>query len=237
MPETIAVVKIDGNVAFRTRPSRSDKWADQCEVNVSKASDVEICIYDQSGDRSMPVGILWLKISDIVDGLRRQKILQDNGQGWVPAEIAQQHGSTGSQSPESQATRQPTYRDQGTGVGNDKGIEAWFDIEPVGHIALRINFGKSQFAVFIYDKHDIYKFTSLVRDTAGDRRPLDKLGRAGAVRQRKEEVHEINGHQFVEKSFFNIMRCALCGEFMVNSGYQCAGMEIMSTMPNFGMRR
>jgi classical protein kinase C alpha type len=142
MPETIAVVKIDGNVVFRTRPSRSDKWADQCEVNVSKASDVEISIYDQSGDRSMPVGILWLKISDIVDGLRRQKIMQDNGQGWVPAEIAQQHDPAGSHSPNTQANRQPTYREQGNGGVNDKGIEAWFDVEPVGHVALRINFGK-----------------------------------------------------------------------------------------------
>jgi hypothetical protein len=54
---------------------------------------------------------------------------------------------------------------------------------------------------------------------------LDKLGRAGAVRQRREEVHEMNGHQFVEKKFYNIMRCALCGEFMVNSGYQCEDCE------------
>jgi classical protein kinase C len=37
----------------------------------------------------------------------------------------------------------------------------------------------------------------------------------------------MNGHQFVEKSFFNIMRCALCGEFMVNSGYQCAGKFVL----------
>ncbi|KAG2183559.1 hypothetical protein INT43_006565 [Umbelopsis isabellina] len=205
MPETVAVVKVDGNVVFRTRPSRSDKWADQCEVNVSKASDVEFCIYDQSGERSMPIGILWLKISDIVDGLRRQKIMQDNGQGWVPAEIAQQHDSTGGQSPRLSNNRQPTYREQTSAAGGSEGIEAWFDVEPVGHIALRINF---------------------VRDAAaGGRRPLDKLGRAGAVRQRKEEVHEMNGHQFVEKSFFNIMRCALCGEFMVNSGYQCEDCE------------
>jgi hypothetical protein len=61
-----------------------------------------------------------------------------------------------------------------------------------------------------------------VRENAS-RRPLDKLGRAGAVRQRKEEVHEMNGHTFVAKRFYNIMRCALCGEFMVNSGYQCEG--------------
>jgi hypothetical protein len=43
------------------------------------------------------------------------------------------------------------------------------------------------------------------------------------VRQRKEEVHEMNGHQFVEKRFYNIMKCALCGEFLANSGYQCEG--------------
>lgn len=61
-----------------------------------------------------------------------------------------------------------------------------------------------------------------VRENAS-RRPLDKLGRAGAVRQRKEEVHEMNGHTFVAKRFYNIMRCALCGEFMVNNGYQCEG--------------
>lgn len=142
MPETVAVVKVDGNVVFRTRPSRSDKWADQCEVDVSKASDVEFCIYDQSGERSMPIGILWLKISDIVDGLRRQKIMQDNGQGWVPAEIAQQHDSTGDQSPRLSNNRQPTYREQTGAASGSEGIEAWFDVEPVGHIALRINFGK-----------------------------------------------------------------------------------------------
>lgn len=62
---------------------------------------------------------------------------------------------------------------------------------------------------------------------AANRRPLDKLGRAGAVRQRREEVHEMNGHQFVEKKFYNIMRCALCGEFMVNSGYQCEGTVLL----------
>jgi hypothetical protein len=62
-----------------------------------------------------------------------------------------------------------------------------------------------------------------VRENA-TRRPLDKLGRAGAVRQRKEEVHEMNGHTFVAKRFYNIMRCALCREFMVNSGYQCEGI-------------
>jgi hypothetical protein len=52
---------------------------------------------------------------------------------------------------------------------------------------------------------------------------MDKLGRAGAVRERKGEVHEMNGHQFVEKRFYNIMKCALCGDFMAKLTYQCEG--------------
>jgi hypothetical protein len=74
-----------------------------------------------------------------------------------------------------------------------------------------------------------YSFPLPVRENAS-RRPLDKLGRAGAVRQRKEEVHEMNGHTFVAKRFYNIMRCALCGEFMVNNGYQCEG-KLCSLIP------
>lgn len=62
----------------------------------------------------------------------------------------------------------------------------------------------------------------IVRESA-NRRPLDKLGRAGAVRQRPEAIHEMNGHQFAEKKFYNVMKCALCGDFLVNSGYQCEG--------------
>lgn len=64
-----------------------------------------------------------------------------------------------------------------------------------------------------------------MRETTAGNRPLDRLGRAGAVRQRKEEVHEINGHQFVEKKFYNIMKCALCSDFLVKSGYQCEDCE------------
>lgn len=52
---------------------------------------------------------------------------------------------------------------------------------------------------------------------------MDKLGRAGAVRERKGEVHEMNGHQFVTRRFYHIMKCALCGDFMTNLTYQCEG--------------
>jgi len=56
-----------------------------------------------------------------------------------------------------------------------------------------------------------------------DRRPFDLgLNRKGAVRQRKEEVQEQYGHKFVSQQFYNIMRCALCGDFLkYSSGMQC----------------
>jgi hypothetical protein len=49
------------------------------------------------------------------------------------------------------------------------------------------------------------------------------LGRKGAIRQKKEEVHEQYGHKFVQQQFYNIMRCALCGDFLkYAAGMQCA---------------
>lgn len=52
--------------------------------------------------------------------------------------------------------------------------------------------------------------------------PLGGLGRQGAVRKRKGEVHEMNGHKFVQKQFYQLMLCAFCGDFLLNAtGYQC----------------
>ncbi|KAI8327313.1 kinase-like domain-containing protein [Blakeslea trispora] len=215
MPDTIIYVKIDGNVVFRSKPSRNDKWLDMCETHVNKATEVEISIYDQEAERSLPIGIFWLKITDIAEGLRKKKIQQENGSGWVPADVYQQqeqhadssydvdgHHSAGSYNA---AGGQQDFEAQESDYNESTqdGIQAWFDVEPSGEMLLRVNF---------------------VREAA-NRRPLDKLGRAGAVRQRREEVHEMNGHQFFEKKFYNIMRCALCGEFLVNSGYQCEDCE------------
>lgn len=56
---------------------------------------------------------------------------------------------------------------------------------------------------------------------------MDKLGRAGAVRERKGEVHEMNGHQFVARRFYHIMKCALCGDFMAKLSFQCEGINRM----------
>ncbi|KAI8145862.1 kinase-like domain-containing protein [Fennellomyces sp. T-0311] len=200
MPETVVYVKIDGNVVFRSRPTRNDKWLEECEIHVAKASEVEIAIYDESLERRLPIGILWLKITDIADGLRKRKIQQESGSGWVSAEVAQQRTQDSLQST---GGHHPVPTQPMAVQATQEGIEAWFDVEPLGELALRLNF---------------------VREAA-NRRPLDKLGRMGAVRQRAGEVHEMNGHQFVEKKFYNVMKCALCADFLVNSGYQCEDCE------------
>ncbi|KAI8095061.1 kinase-like domain-containing protein [Gilbertella persicaria] len=193
-PQTVVMIKIDGNIQFRTRPSKNDKWSDKFEMHVDKATEVEVLIYDQSGDRTLPIGLLWLKISDIAENLRKQKLgLEQQDSSWVPAQIAQQH---------SDSTLQTTDRKDKTTHKRKpapESVTAWFDVEPLGRIYLDINF---------------------VRENV-NRRPMDKLGRAGAVRERKGEVHEMNGHQFVARRFYHIMRCALCGDFMAKLTFQC----------------
>ncbi|KAG1538088.1 hypothetical protein G6F51_009985 [Rhizopus arrhizus] len=196
-PATIILVKIDNQVVFRSRPARNDKWNELCETHVNKASEIEIGIYDQSPEKSLPIGILWLKITDITEGLRKRKVPQ-----WMLAQ--QQQLQKKENEGESNTAVGPTPIVNSAGAeGYDNGIEAWFDVEPVGKIAFRLNFVRAD----------------------GNRRPMDKLGRAGAVRQRREEVVEVNGHQFLENRFYNVMKCALCQEFFVNSGYQCEDCE------------
>lgn len=62
-----------------------------------------------------------------------------------------------------------------------------------------------------------------MKDTR-NKQPFDAaLGRKGAIRQRKEEIIEQYGHKFVQQQFYNIMRCALCGEFLkYAAGMQCS---------------
>lgn len=190
-PQTVVMVKVDGNIQFRTRPSKNDSWTDSFEMYVDKATEVELLVYDQSGDRTLPIGLLWLKTSDISESLRKKKLeAEQDDPNWVPAEVAQQHDN-------SESIIQHKINKENKSA--DSSITAWFDVEPIGRMRLEINF---------------------VRENV-KRRPMDKLGRAGAFRERKGEVHEMNGHQFVDRRFYHIMKCALCGDFMSKLTYQC----------------
>jgi len=120
---------------------------------VEKANEVEITIYDSiaPGD-SAPIGMLWLRVSDLMDALRRQKVgMESQGAGWVTADKAASmnmnvRGGPATAPGDVSLHSSGTIRQPG-GAGLDgrgqEGIEAWFSVEPAGAISLRLDFGES----------------------------------------------------------------------------------------------
>jgi classical protein kinase C len=228
--ETFVSLKIEGTQRARSLPSRTDRWNEDFEMTVDKANEVEIAVYDKQVGDSQPVliGLLWIRISDLVEALRRQKVLTESGQGgWVTAGAMGRHPSTNSMPPYPGEQTSPNFASDGPGPGavaysgQAEGIDAWFSVEPAGAIALRLNFGKT---LVIISPTLVESPCSSVKENIR-KRPLDApggLGRQGAVRKRKGEVHEMNGHKFVQKQFYQLMLCAFCSDFLLNAlGYQC----------------
>jgi classical protein kinase C len=215
-PETFIAVKVEDTVVARTRSSRNDRWeAEYHNIDVDKANEIELTIYDKPGEHPMPIAMLWIRISDVVEEMRRKRIEAEmNSSGWVSADrmgnpgsapppqfpMSPTQGPTSPMSPGHPAG--PAYGAPGPQPQVNTGpINGWFNLEPAGRIQLEMTFNKEN----------------------KDRRQVDLgLGRKGAVRQRKEEVHEMYGHKFVQHQFYNIMRCALCGDFLkYSAGMQC----------------
>ncbi|KAG6910684.1 hypothetical protein DXG01_008728 [Tephrocybe rancida] len=216
--ETSVSLKVEGTQLARSHPSRTDRWNEDFEITVDKANEVEIAVFDKqaSEPHAVPIGLLWIRINDLVEALRRQKVGVESGQGgWVTAGAMHGDGHAGHGHPQSGDFNASVGGGFGGAPGGGSsvalgpatadGIDAWFSIEPAGAIALRLNFIKEN-----------------VR-----KRPVDAplgggLGRQGAVRKRKGEVHVMNGHKFVQQQFYQIMLCAFCGDFLLNAlGYQC----------------
>ncbi|KZL79329.1 agc pkc protein kinase [Colletotrichum incanum] len=220
-PETFIAVKVEDNVVARTRVTRTDKWeAEYHTIDVDKANEIELTVYDKPGEHAIPIAMLWVRISDIAEEMRRKRIEAEiNSSGWVsadrmgappaqfPMNPPQQQQSFGAPPPSPGVAQQGAQGQQAPGgMPNppiaQQPIDGWFNLEPAGQIQLSLGFLKQNNA----------------------RRPvnLQGLGRVGAVRQRKEEVHEMYGHKFVQHQFYNIMRCALCGDFLkYSTGMQC----------------
>ncbi|KAK9376888.1 uncharacterized protein V1513DRAFT_410182 [Lipomyces chichibuensis] len=217
-PETSVMIKADDQAKVKTRPSRTDKWNETYDLELDKANEVEITVYDRSGDHDVPIGIMWMRIADIAEELRRKKLeLELSNREWVPADQTQADrdakpplsaasgsSSSGSARPAGAPGKPSVGGSSHPGIESEQNVyvDSWFVLEPTGRIQIRVSF----------IKHNVNK------------RPLElgRLGRQGAIRQRKEEVHEMYGHKFVQQQFYNVMRCAFCGEFLKYSvGYQC----------------
>lgn len=230
VPESAIAIKVEDQPRAKTKFTRSDRWSEEFNLSVDKANEVEIVAYDRSGDHDIPVAIMWLRISDIAEALRRKKVEQEiHSAGWVSASKVQS-SDNGAATDLPYGGQRSAYPSNGSGFdssgsaplsGNHGGatnsftagtdpstglmtIDGWFVLEPAGKIHLTLGFEKT---------------------SRGQKRTYDNfgaLGRQGAIRQKKEEVHEVHGHKFVQHQFYNIMRCALCGDFLkYSAGYQC----------------
>jgi serine/threonine protein kinase len=217
-PETFVIMKVEDAFKGRTRATRTDKWTDELhEFDCDKANEVEFTVYDKSGEHPVPIGLLWIRLSDLVDEIRRKRLETEfNQAGWITADKMD-----GTQTrPDLQFQPPPTAQNSqgggggataaaaggppGSGLAPQTGpvyIDAWFSLEPVGRIQLTLGFVKQ----------------------TKDRRPFDVgLNRKGAVRQKKDDIVEQYGHKFAVQTFYNIMRCALCGDFLkYTAGMQC----------------
>lgn len=154
--ETYVSLKIEGTQRARSHPSRTDRWNEDFEITIDKANEVEVAVYDKqvSEQHPIPIGLLWIRISDLVEALRRQKVMMDSGQpGWVTA------GAMDGDSPVGRPPTQPgvfgdvnapfspgpaaTGQPGGPGglASQNEGIDGWFAVEPAGALALHLNFG------------------------------------------------------------------------------------------------
>ncbi|RKO87475.1 kinase-like domain-containing protein, partial [Blyttiomyces helicus] len=75
--------------------------------------------------------------------------------------------------------------------------ETWLDMEPGGQLLLKINFTPMT-------------RTKTERDRVFRRNPVQK-------------VYPRNGHKFIAQQFYQVVTCALCGDFLGRQGYNCQG--------------
>ena len=227
-PETFVILKVEDEFKGRTKATKTDRWTDEyLEIDIDKGNELELTVYDRAGgDHPRPIGLLWIRISDIAEEMRRKRIETELHQaGWVSADKMDKDGrpaggqhTSGSFVPQTGLGGQPGGNNSGNATAPQFGdgqqpqmgpvtIDAWFSLEPVGRIHLTLSFQKQTREKKAFDVG---------------------LGRRGAIRQRQEEVHELYGHKFIAQSFYNIMRCAFCGELLkYANGMQCADCKYM----------
>ena len=153
--ETYISLKIEGTQRARSHPSRTDRWNEDFEITVDKANEVEIAVYDKqvSEPHPVPIGLLWIRISDLVEALRRQKVMLDSGQGgWVTAGAMDGDPPVGRppahpgafgdvNAPLNLAPGAAGQPGGSSFTSQNEGIDAWFAVEPAGALALHLNFG------------------------------------------------------------------------------------------------
>jgi hypothetical protein len=158
-PETFVIAKVEDVVKIRTKSTRTDRWPEENhEIEVDRANEIEITVYDKPGDHPLPIGMLWIRISDIAEEMRRKKIESEfNSAGWVSADKMENEGvyrqDSQFNSPSTQyynAGGPPAvgggqnFKSTGQPHSDPVAIDAWFALEPVGQIHLTMSFGEDR---------------------------------------------------------------------------------------------
>ena len=156
-PETFVVLKVEDTVKARTKSTRIDRWTDEVhQVDIDKANEIELTVYDKSGTHPTPIAMLWIRISDIAEEMRRKKIEADLGGGWATADRMDNQGMQARQDSAYSSAHQSLGREQRDSRGssgqasynpaqppsNPGDVVAWFALEPVGRIQLTLSFSK-----------------------------------------------------------------------------------------------
>jgi len=219
--ESVVMIKIDDVEKARTKPSRSDRWNEELVIDVDKGNEIEFAVYDKVNNNLIPVAVNWALLSDITEEIRKKKVANEAGNaGWLAASNLPSATAASANILDSSfsmpqpstfaAPSDPVSTQPDSASKNDANskiqINTWLSVEPVGQLLLTISFEKA----------------NAPGATFGG-----GIGRHGAIRQKKEEVFEHHGHQFVQKQFYNIMCCALCGEFLRYTGYQCQDCKFL----------
>lgn len=160
--DTFVQIKVEDELKAKTKNTRTDRWTDENhEIAIDKGNEVELTVYDRPGsDAPMPIGMLWVRISDIVEEMRKKKIETElHNSGWVSAgqvedssmprpdiQFKPPPGSSGA-SPNHFAG--PNYTQSGGGLGPQPQtgpvvLDGWYSLEPVGKIFLSMSFGESR---------------------------------------------------------------------------------------------
>lgn len=230
-PECTIVVKIDDTTRVKTKPVRTDRWNENFTLEVMQANELSFIINDEQDGQQIPVALCWLPLSDIAEEIRRKKVQQIEGgqkDTWISASSLQMHPSNGLNpasdfndvanggafgasgrasgrlSTSSSSSKMSNLSAQEKERVQDPTFSCWFELEPAGQILVTLGFVKGE-----------------MTNASRMGKAFNGLGRHGAIRQRKEKVTEYHGHKFVQKQFYNIMCCAVCGDFLRYTGFQC----------------
>ncbi|KAJ1836901.1 Serine/threonine kinase, partial [Coemansia sp. RSA 2703] len=93
-PQQFVVVKIDGKACGTTPIVRDSVFNYYFEIEVKKASEVELSIFER-GDKDYLVGLMWVRMSEIYEDIRKKEVMAESSSGWATADqvarTAQQH--------------------------------------------------------------------------------------------------------------------------------------------------